>query len=383
MPALARAQLGFKLGRTFQGPDAAVLGVVSLTDIPIAPGGRSRHWLIDAAMGGGVALALITAADASLPRIERTPEAARQAAPRRPAAPAEPPAFIAFTNPTPGYPVISPFGLRQLPWEEGGRLHAGVDMAAPSGEPVLAAADGVVVRAGFDGGYGRSIEIKHAGGLSTVYGHLGQLLPWITPGVAVKAGTAIGAIGSTGASTGSHLHFEIRDDKGRPLNPELFLGRRFADAGDLPLREAQRFGRRVREAYVSFIPKAKQEEMEARAQAKLELAAAEAAAEAGLGDGPGALAADRRGVNASASVRDYKLKNGRHFARLQVREPRPAARPAAPQLTPPQIPPGLPSGTAGLPDGADALPSGAAGLPSGTAGSASATAGSASEAQAF
>jgi hypothetical protein len=331
--------------------------------------------LIDAVMGGGVALGLITAAHAALPRVEQSPRIARAATPVRPFPPAEPPAFIAFTTPAPGYPVISPFGLRQLPWEEGGRLHAGVDIAAPSGLPVLAAADGVVVRAGPDGGLGRTVEIKHAAGLSTIYGHLGKLLPWITPGVAVKAGTPVGAIGSTGASTGSHLHFEIRDDKGRPLNPELFLGRRFAEAGDLPLRDAQRFGRHVRVAYVSNIPKAKQEEMDARAQAELELAAAEA---------DGVVSATQRGVNASATVRDYKLKNGRHFARLRVRETRLAPRPApAPVLTPPPIPPGLPSGTAGLPAGVTTLPSGAAGLPSGTAGLPSGTAGAAREAQAF
>lgn len=347
-----------------------------MTDIPTPPGARSRHWLADAAMGGAVALGLITAAHAALPRIERTPQVARAAPPARPVGPAEPPAFIAFTTPAPGYPVISPFGLRQLPWEEGGRLHAGVDIAAPSGEPVLAAADGVVVRAGADGGLGRSIEIKHAGGLSTIYGHMGRLLPQITPGTAVKAGTAIGAIGSTGTSTGSHLHFEIRDDQGRPLNPELFLDRRFAEASDLPLREAQRFGRRVREAYVSYIPKAKQEEMDARAEAELEMAAAETAAEGG------AFSADRRGVNVSASVRDYRLKNGRHFARLRVRNAQAADRRPVAVLTPPPIPAGLPSGTAGLPSGMS-LPSGTAGLPSGTAGLPSGTAGSASEAQAF
>ncbi|CAN7479116.1 M23 family metallopeptidase [Phenylobacterium sp. LjRoot219] len=338
-----------------------------MTDTPPASCGRSRHWLIDALMGGGVALALITAAHAALPRVERlAPQ--RPIAPR-PAAPAEPPAFIAFTSPTPGFPVISPFGLRQLPWEEGGRLHAGVDIAAPSGVPVLAVADGVVVRSGVDGGYGRTVELRHAGGLSSVYGHLGQLLPQLVPGLAVKAGTPVGAIGSTGTSTGAHLHFEIRDDKGRPLNPELFLDRRFAAADDLPLRDAQRFGRRVRVAYVSNIPKAKREEMEAREEAELALAAAEA----GWTDAPGAASATARGVNASATIRDYKLKNGRPFARLRFSDARGAARPQpATALTPPVIPPGLHSGTAGLPSGTPTAmagpPDDLAGLPSGTAG---------------
>jgi len=331
--------------------------------------------LIDAVIGGGVALGLITVAHGALPRVERLPPASSAAPPPpRPAdPPAEPPVFIAFTTPAPGYPVISPFGLRQLPWEEGGRLHAGVDIAAPAGLPVLAAADGVVVRAGPDGGLGRTVEIKHAAGLSTIYGHLGALLPWITPGVAVKAGAAIGAIGSSGASTGSHLHFEIRDDDGRPLNPELFLDRRFTAAGDLPLRDAQRFGRRVRLAYVSNIPKAKQQEMEARAQAKLQLTAA---------DAKGAINALQRGMNASATVRDYKLKNGRPYARLQVGDQRAAQRQAQVPAIPP-IPAGVPSGTAGLPPGVTSLPSGTAGLPSGTAGLPSGTAGAAREAQAY
>lgn len=353
-----------------------------MTDTPPAHGGRARHWLIDAVTGGAVALGLITAAHAALPRIERLAHPQRPAAPRPATAPAAPPAFIAFQAPTPGFPVISPFGLRQLPWEEGGRLHAGVDIAAPSGQPVLAAADGVVVRAGFEGGYGRSVEIRHAGGLTTVYGHLGQLSPQIAAGLAVKAGTPVGAIGSTGLSTGAHLHFEIRDEKGRPLNPELFLDRRFAAEDDLPLRDAQRFGRRVRVAYVSNIPKAKQEEMEARAEAELALAAAEAAAEAGWAGTAGAVSAAERGVNASALVRDYKLKNGRPYARLRVGEGRSASRGAQPALVPPPIPAGLPSGTAGLPGGMAVLPSGTAGLPSGTAGLPSGTAG-ASEAQAY
>lgn len=288
--------------------------------------------------GGGMALGLIAASYAVLPR-EPAPQqqaarSATKAAPApRPATPAEPPALIAFQTPTPGYPVISPFGLRQLPWEEGGRLHAGVDIAAPAGQPVLVAADGVVVRAGVGGGYGRFVEVKHAAGLSTIYAHMGRLLPEITAGVAVKAGTPVGEIGSSGTSTGAHLHFEIRDQKDRPLNPELFLGRRFAEAADLPLRAAQRFPRAVRVAYVSNIPKAKREEMEARLKAELEAELAEAAASEAAKvqwtSGQAAPAAAPNVGDAAVDVAEVapqlKLKNGRPHARLRVAPAEPEA----------------------------------------------------------
>ncbi|RAK58200.1 M23 family peptidase [Phenylobacterium deserti] len=216
-----------------------------------------------------------------MPDIEAPPPAAsfqRFLPAQAPAQPAAPAALIAFSDPLPGYEVGSPFGLRQLPWEEAGRLHAGVDIQAPAGEPIRAAADGVVTRIGQEGGYGRFVEITHAEGLTTLYGHMGAFLPDLKTGDAVKAGQPVGKIGSTGTSTGAHLHFEVRDRKDRPLNPELFLGRSFAAAEDLPLREALRVPRRVRVAYVSMIPKSKQELMEAKRQAELEekLAKAEA-----------------------------------------------------------------------------------------------------------
>jgi hypothetical protein len=227
--------------------------------------------VIDALIGGSLALTLITVAEAALPRLAHTPPARPRLAQAPPPAPAAPPALIAFQTPEPGYPVISPFGLRQLPWEGGGRLHAGIDIAAPAGLPVLAAADGVVTRIDSDGGYGRFVEVQHAAGLSTIYAHLGRFLPQLAPGAAVKAGAPIGLLGSTGSSTGAHLHFEVRDDQGRPLNPELFIGHSFAAVDDLPLSAAARFPRHVRVAYVSNIPKAKRDEMQ-----KKELAAAAA-----------------------------------------------------------------------------------------------------------
>ena len=172
--------------------------------------------------------------------------------------------LIAFEEPVPGHAVVSPFGLRQLPWEGNGRLHEGVDISADSGVPVIAAADGVVVEAGVKGGYGRYVAVRHAESLTTFYAHLGAIAGGVKPGMAVKAGMPLGRIGSTGTSTGPHLHFEIRDGDQRPLNPAMFLGKAFAEAGDLPLDKAKRYSGRVRMAYVSFIPESKRALMDAK-----------------------------------------------------------------------------------------------------------------------
>lgn len=239
-----------------------------MTERTSAAAERTRHWLADAFAGGALALGLITAADAALPDDRRAPPrpAIHPAIVRvpRPAPVAPPPVLIAFREPLPGASVGSPFGLRELPWETHARLHAGVDMEASAGTLIGAAADGVITRMGVDAGYGRFVELKHAAGLSTLYGHMGPFLPGIAPGVAVKAGTPVGRTGSSGSSTGAHLHFEIRDAENRPLNPELFLGRRFASEHDLPLRQALRTPRSVRIAYVSTIPLSKRAAMKAK-----------------------------------------------------------------------------------------------------------------------
>jgi hypothetical protein len=278
--------------------------------------------MVDAAMGGALALGLITAAEAALPRVQRlavlpSPRPAPVAPwrPQPPQPPAAPPALIAFQEPLPGYPIISPFGLRQLPWEGGGRLHAGVDIAAPPGQPVRASADGVVTRATSDAGYGRFVELKHAAGLVTRYAHLARFAPQIAPGVAVKAGETVGETGSTGSSTGAHLHFEVRDDQDRPLNPELFLGRQFAESKDLPLKAAQRFPRGVHVAYVSRIPKVVQKEIQAKLDAQMQLAAAEAASYAGSD-----AAASATGSAANASAIVAERRHGRPHARFVARK---------------------------------------------------------------
>lgn len=241
-----------------------------MTYVSYAQNGRVRHWAVDAVIGAVAALAAITAAQAARYDRPEGPAKASMMSLRGPAkAPeAPPPALIAFQEPVAGYPVVSPFGLRKLPWENHGRLHEGVDISAPAGEPVRAAADGVITRAGYSASYGNFVEVRHAEGLTTLYAHLGAIDPAARSGAALKAGTAVGRIGSTGTSTGAHLHFEIRDAKDRPLNPNHFLGQAFAKAEDLPLTQAARVPRGVRLAYVSRIPESKRELMEAKLNPK-------------------------------------------------------------------------------------------------------------------
>lgn len=226
-----------------------------MSEAVAAPQGGLHH-LGMAAFGVVLALCVITLAHAALPRAE--PQAAAATPPP------EPLVLVAFQSPLPGHAVNSPFGLRRLPWEDAGRLHAGVDIAAPFGEPVLAAADGVVTRAGAAAGYGRVVEITHAAGLVSRYAHLGAVSPALKRGQVIKAGLPVGRVGSSGVSTGPHLHFEIRDRHDRPLNPLYFLGRRFANAEEMPVQAAARVSPRVRLAQVSTIPESKRSLMEAK-----------------------------------------------------------------------------------------------------------------------
>ena len=100
-------------------------------------------------------------------------------------------------------------------------MHAGIDLAGPFGTPIYATADGTIRRAGWNsGGYGNLIEVDHGRGIETRYGHLSAIL--VQPGQQVKRGQLIGRMGSTGRSTGSHLHYEVRID-GRAVNPIPFM----------------------------------------------------------------------------------------------------------------------------------------------------------------
>ncbi|MGH6910796.1 MAG: M23 family metallopeptidase [Phenylobacterium sp.] len=258
-----------------------------MTDENNAHSGRAHLWKVDAVLGVSAALMAFSVAEAALPTppLQTRPIAYAVAPPAPPAPAPEPAVLIAFSEPLPGQAIVSPFGRRQLPWEEQGRLHAGVDIAANVGRPILASADGVVVRVSQDaGGYGRFVEVKHAEGLSTLYAHMSKTMPNIAPGVAVKAGTPLGLVGSTGSSTGAHLHFEIRDSQERPLNPTLFLDRKFATSDELPLQAALRMPRGTRVAYVSHVPAGKRGVMQAKLDGKSDDAAATSASSGKLDD---------------------------------------------------------------------------------------------------
>lgn len=121
-------------------------------------------------------------------------------------------------TPIDGARLSSRFGNRKHPILGFTRLHAGVDFAAPRGTPIYAAGDGNVVRASTFGGYGKYIKIRHNGTYSTAYAHLHGYARGIRSGARVRQGQIIGYVGSTGRSTGPHLHYEIHRD-GKPINP--------------------------------------------------------------------------------------------------------------------------------------------------------------------
>ncbi len=108
-----------------------------------------------------------------------------------------------------GYRVSSKYGNRRDPITKTAAFHSGTDMAAPHGNPVYSAADGVVIFVGRNGGYGKVVKIKHAGGLISFYAHLSSYS--VVKGQKVKAGSIIAKVGSSGRSTGPHLHFEVRN----------------------------------------------------------------------------------------------------------------------------------------------------------------------------
>ena len=112
--------------------------------------------------------------------------------------------------------ITSGFGWRFHPILHFGRLHAGIDFGAPTGAPIVAAADGQVVAAGYAGGYGRQVRIVHSTGIVTTYSHMSSMAA--SPGLQVRQGQVIGYVGSSGLATGPHLHFEVRIN-GQPVNP--------------------------------------------------------------------------------------------------------------------------------------------------------------------
>lgn len=118
--------------------------------------------------------------------------------------------------------ITSPFGERDNPLGAGREFHPGLDIAADEGTPIAAAAGGRVIAAGPDGGYGNAIVIDDGNGVTTRYAHCSHIFARV--GEAVSAGETIGAVGSTGHSTGPHLHFEVRVN-GTPVDPAPLLAR--------------------------------------------------------------------------------------------------------------------------------------------------------------
>lgn len=184
---------------------------------------------------GMVAALAMAAAPQALSAVETNGEMTSRAA----SAPIDPPVIarptpivrvMTFERPIDGRPINSNFGIRHLVGEDHPRMHQGVDIAAPTGARVLASAEGTVTSAGYDSGYGNFVEIRHPNGLTTFYGHLSAIEQGVVAGARVGGGQLIGRVGSTGYSTGPHLHFEVRR-RGERLNPAEYLGRQFVLRG--------------------------------------------------------------------------------------------------------------------------------------------------------
>ena len=127
--------------------------------------------------------------------------------------------ILGFLSPVKGT-ISSTYGFRSSPGGVGSTYHEGIDIAVDYGSPIEATASGVVTQAGWVGGYGNLVEIKHDGGLVTRYGHNSALL--VSVGQEVEQGTVIALAGSTGNSTGPHCHYEVRIN-GDAVDPTYFL----------------------------------------------------------------------------------------------------------------------------------------------------------------
>ena len=127
---------------------------------------------------------------------------------------------IPHGSPTPGQKISSRYGTRKDPFTGQRAVHGGLDFRARTGVPVLATATGVVTKAGRLGGYGKLVELKHANGITTRYAHLSKI--HVRVGQKVAKGKTVGKVGSTGRSTGPHLHYEVRKN-GKTTNPIKFV----------------------------------------------------------------------------------------------------------------------------------------------------------------
>ena len=132
-------------------------------------------------------------------------------------------------QPVPNGKFRSPYGMRRHPVTRVTKMHWGVDYAAPRGTPILAAGNGVVEKAGWSGGYGKQTIVRHANGYETSYNHQSAFAKGIVPGARLRQGQVIGFVGSTGLSTGPHLHYEVsvNNNKVNPMKIKLPSGKVF------------------------------------------------------------------------------------------------------------------------------------------------------------
>jgi murein DD-endopeptidase MepM/ murein hydrolase activator NlpD len=149
---------------------------------------------------------------------DRLAAAAKKAAEKR-AAEARERARPKWVKPVLNYRLSAGFGESSYLWSS---VHTGQDFSAPFGTPIRSVGDGKIISAGWDGSYGQKIVVLHADGTETWYGHMSS---FVRTGGFVKAGDVIGRVGSTGNSTGNHLHFEVRPGGGGPVEPLSWLRR--------------------------------------------------------------------------------------------------------------------------------------------------------------
>jgi murein DD-endopeptidase MepM/ murein hydrolase activator NlpD len=135
--------------------------------------------------------------------------------------------------------ITSSFGLRVHPILRFARMHRGIDFGAHYGQPIMAAADGQVSRAGWAGGYGRQVRLAHGGGMATSYSHMSRII--VEPGSLIRQGQVIGYVGSSGLSTGPHLHYEVYRN-GVAINP---MGVKFASQAALGGADLGKFKARL------------------------------------------------------------------------------------------------------------------------------------------
>lgn len=200
----------------FAAPDASVLAATVPARPAAATTALTEHSGTAAIVAAQQAIAASSTQTAQAALEQKVAEERRVAADRAARAEREARSWVA---PTSNYRITATFGSGGRRWSNG---HTGLDFAAPAGTPVRAASSGTIISAGYDGAYGNKIAVQHADGTVTWYCHLSAMVR--TTG-AVRTGEEIGRVGTTGNSSGPHLHLEVRPGGGDPIDPRGFLAR--------------------------------------------------------------------------------------------------------------------------------------------------------------